>query len=403
MMLGYLLARAGVSVAVLEKHGDFLRDFRGDTVHPSTLEVMDELGLLDRLLQHKHSEVPTIAGQVGKDSVTIGNFSGVPGRCKFVALMPQWDFLNFLSDEAKRYPEFHLLMNTEATGVIQEWGRVVGVQATSADGLLEIRSDLVVATDGRHSTMRSALGVQPRDIGAPMDVLWFRISREPSDRNAVLGFIGEGAILVALNRDDYWQIAYVIAKGTLDAVRAQGLEAFHQKIERIAPFLASRVHEVKNWDDIKLLEVKIDRLEKWYRPGILFIGDAAHAMSPIGGVGINLAIQDAVATANLLAPAFCTAAPVSDDVLAKVQARREWPTVMTQRMQVLVQKRVISRVLASTTPPEHAPWPLQMLSKMPLLQRIPARIVGVGFRPEHVAPFIRRRTPPSVTPERTAP
>ena len=385
VMLGYLLARFGLEVAVLEKHGDFFRDFRGDTVHPSTLQVLDELGLLDRFLQRKHTEVERLAGHVGADTVTMANFAGVPGRSKFICLMPQWEFLNFLAEEGAKYPGFQLLMKTSATGVIQEWGRVTGVHATANGETLDIRADLVVACDGRHSTMRDALGIQPLNIGAPMDVLWFRISRKPEDSNAALGYIGAGSILVCINRDDYWQCAFVIPKGSLEELKARGLEGFRARILELVPQFADRIHEVTSWDDVKLLEVAVNRLEQWYRDGILFIGDAAHAMSPVGGVGINLAIQDAVATANILASDLPKAGPISNDVLRRVQARREWPTKMTQKLQLQIQNRIIARVLALQAPPEHAPWPMKILSKSPLLQRIPARIVGIGFRPEHVS------------------
>ena len=390
-MLGYLLARFGLQVAVLEKHGDFLRDFRGDTVHPSTLQVLDELGLLDRFLQRKHSEVHSLSGNIGRDTVTVGNFSGVPGRSKFIALMPQWDFLNFLAEEGAKYPGFQLMMNAEATNVIQESGRVTGVRVNANGEAIDLRADLVVAADGRHSTMRDALGITPLNIGAPMDALWFRISRNPKDANAVLGYVGAGSILVCLNRDDYWQCAFVIPKGSLAELKGRGLDVFRAKIVEIVPQFASRVGEIASWDDVKLLEVAVNRLEQWYRDGILFIGDAAHAMSPIGGVGINLAIQDAVATANILTSDLPKAGPISNDTLQRVQARREWPTKMTQNLQVQIQNRVVAPVLASGAPPQHAPWPLKLLDRLPLLQRIPAYIVGVGFRPEHVSPGLLDR------------
>ena len=385
MVLGYLLARYGHKVAVLEKHGDFLRDFRGDTVHPSTLQVLDELGLLDKFLAMPHTELRSLSGQVGKDRVTIANFSGVRGRAKFIALMPQWDFLNFLAAEGANYSGFNLLMRTDAVDVIQEWGRVVGVRAQSPDGPVEIRADVVVAADGRHSKMRDALHVQPESFGAPMDVLWFRISRDSSEALVPLGYVGAGAIFVTIDRGDYWQCGYVIPKGSLEQLQAGGLDALRNRIATLAPFLAAKVGEIKSLDDVKLLEVRVDRLAQWYLPGILFIGDAAHAMSPVGGVGINLAIQDAVAAANVLAPALEKAAPVPDNVLAAVQERREWPTKMTQEVQLLVQKRIIASVLALKEPPREAPLLAKLISASPLLQRIPARIVGVGFRPEHAS------------------
>ncbi len=391
MMLGYLLARAGRKVAVLEKHGDFLRDFRGDTVHPSTLDVLDDLGLLDKFLAMPHTELRSLSGRVGKDTVTIANFSGVRGRAKFIALMPQWDFLNFLASESKQYSGYNLLMRTAAVDVIQEWGRTVGVRADAPDGSVEFRADVVVACDGRHSKMRDAIGVEPQNLGAPMDVLWFRISRDPNEPLVALGYVGAGTIFVTIDRGEYWQCGYVIPKGSLEQIRDQGLDSLRTRIASLVPSLAPKVNEIKSWDDVKLLEVRIDRLAQWYRPGILFIGDAAHAMSPVGGVGINLAIQDAIATANIVAPALEKAAPVPDDVLAEVQKRREWPTKMTQAVQLTVQRRIIAAVLASKEPPQKAPWLAKLFTNVPLLQRIPAQIVGVGFRPEHPSRWLLDR------------
>ena len=391
IMLGYLLARAGHSVAVLEKHGDFLRDFRGDTVHPSTMNVLDELGLLDEFLQRPHSEIRELAGRVGADTITIASLAHVPCRKKFLTIMPQWEFLNFLTEKGRAYPEFHLLMTTEGTDVIRDGNRIVGVRADSAGGPVEIRADVAVACDGRRSTMRTAARLVPRDLGAPMDVLWMRLSKKPTDNNAALGFIGAGCILVFIDRADYWQCGFVIAKGTADQMRARGIESFRAEIARTAPFTADRVDELKSWDDIKLLSVAVDRLENWHLPGLLFIGDAAHAMSPIGGVGINLAIQDAVAAANLLAPALANAGPVGDDVLASVQRRRTFPTVMTQGLQIFLQRRVIAPVLRSQEPPKRAPLLLRILTNIPGFRSIPAYIIGIGFRPEHVTKAIIAR------------
>jgi 2-polyprenyl-6-methoxyphenol hydroxylase-like FAD-dependent oxidoreductase len=383
MMLGFLLARAGIDIAVLEKHADFLRDFRGDTIHPSTLEVMHELGLLEEFLRRPHQEISQMSGQIGDQSVMIADLTHLPTRCKFVAFMPQWDFLNFLAEHGRRLPGFGLKMETDAVDLIREGDKVVGVRATTPQGPLEIRCDLVVGADGRHSTVRAKAGLAVLDIGAPMDVLWLRVSRQAEDPRQVLGRIDAGRIFVMLDRNDYWQCAYVIPKGSVEAVRARGIEAFRASVAAIAPFLGDRVNELKSWDDIKLLTVAVDRLRDWHQPGLLCIGDAAHAMSPIGGVGINLAIQDAVATANLLTAPLQRGTPSEDD-LRRVQRRREWPTRMTQGMQVMVQNRMIGPVLATNTRPP-LPWPVKLLRAWPFLRRIPARIVGMGFRPEHVA------------------
>jgi 2-polyprenyl-6-methoxyphenol hydroxylase-like FAD-dependent oxidoreductase len=383
IVLGYLLARSGASVVVLEKHGDFLRDFRGDTVHPSTMTVLDELGLLDEFLKRPHSEIVHLSGHVGADTIEIADFSHVPAKTKFLAIMPQWDFLNFLSERARAYPGFQLMMNTAATGVIEEEGRITGIRANGPSGGFDIRADVVVACDGRSSTLRSAVGITPRDLGAPMDVFWMSLPRRSTDSNAAFGFIGAGAVLVMIDRNDYWQCGYVIAKGTADEVRARGLEAFRADIASIAPVIADRVNEIKNWDDVKLLTVEVDRLERWHLPGLLFIGDAAHAMSPIGGVGINLAVQDAIATANILSEALQRPGPVGEDVLAAVQRRRTYPTVMTQGLQVQIQRHIISRVLASKAAPKRAPLILRLLTNIPGFRLLPAYLVGIGFRPEH--------------------
>jgi 2-polyprenyl-6-methoxyphenol hydroxylase-like FAD-dependent oxidoreductase len=382
MMLGLLLARAGIDVVVLEKHGDFLRDFRGDTVHPSTMQVMHELGLLDAFLALPHSEVRSLGVQIGESFFEIADFSRLPTRCRFVAFMPQWDFLDFLAAEAKRYPTFRLLMHTEATGLLREGDRMVGVSAQGPDGALDIRAELVIAADGRHSTLRDAAGFEVVDRGAPMDILWLRLSKQASDPGQTLGRVDTGRIFIMLDRDDYWQCAFVIPKGGIDQVHARGLDAFRAEILQLAPFLRDRVHELATWDDVKLLTVTVNRLDTWYRPGLLFIGDAAHAMSPVGGVGINLAIQDAVATANILVPRMRHGAATLDDLRA-VQRRRERPTRLTQRMQIAIQNRVISSVLRGTATPK-PPWPVRILGRYPALRRLPARIVGMGFRPEHI-------------------
>jgi len=381
MMLAYLLARAGVDVLVLEKHADFLRDFRGDTIHPSTLELMYELRLLEEFLQRPHDEVRQLNGWIGESLLRLGDFTHLPTHCKFIAFMPQWDFLNFLTEQARRYPSFSLLMNTEATDLLVEDGLVTGVRAKSAQGQLEIRAGLTIAADGRHSVIRQKAGLEIINLGAPMDVLWMRISRAESDPSITLGRIDAGKFLVMLNRRMYWQCAFVIAKGSYEKLRASGLPVFRAHLAELAPFLRDRVEEIADWEQIKLLTVVVDRLKRWWRPGLLCIGDAAHAMSPVGGVGINLAIQDAVAAANILAGPLRTRA-ANDDELAGVQGRREFPTRATQRMQIAVQNNVIKRVLGSTH--IKAPWILKLVDRWPLLQRIPARLIGMGFRPEHV-------------------
>ncbi|MGH6982288.1 MAG: FAD-dependent oxidoreductase, partial [Stellaceae bacterium] len=340
-MLGYLLARAGVPVVVLEKHADFFRDFRGDTIHPSTMEVLHELGVLDAFLTRHHDPMRLVGGKIGGEYFEIADFSHLPTAAKFVAFMPQWDFLDFLAQQGKRFPTFDLRMGADATELIAEDGRVVGVRATTREGALDIRADLVVAADGRHSTIRDRAGLTPMNIGAPIDVLWLRVSRRKDDPANVLGNIDGGRVLVTLDRGDYWQCAYVIPKDSFEKTRARGLKAFRADLVAIAPYLRERVGEITDWDQVKLLTVAVDRLRLWYKPGILCIGDAAHAMSPVGGVGINLAIQDAVATANILAAPLKNGTLRTDD-LAAVQRRREWPVRMMQGLQVVIQNRVLS-------------------------------------------------------------
>ena len=382
MMLGFLLARAGVDTVVLEKHADFLRDFRGDTVHPSTLQVMDELGLLEEFLRRPHQKMRQIAGQVGTQPIVIADFSHLPAAYAFIAFMPQWDFLDFIAQQARKLPGFRLLMRAEATGLLEESGRVAGVRAETPDGPLEIRAELTVAADGRHSALRAQAGLEVEDFGAPMDVLWMRLSKRKDDPPNALGRINGGKLLVTLDRGDYWQCAYVIPKGGNDALRARGIAAFREDIAAVAPFTRDRVGELRSWEDVKLLAVQVNRLRRWHKAGFLCIGDAAHAMSPIGGVGINLAIQDAVAAANALAAPLRRGAP-SDADLAAVQRRREFPTRMTQRMQLFLQRNVIGRVLASGATPGIG-LPVRLLQAFPVLRRIPARLIGMGFRPEHV-------------------
>jgi 2-polyprenyl-6-methoxyphenol hydroxylase-like FAD-dependent oxidoreductase len=390
-MLGFLLARMDVDVVVLEKHADFLRDFRGDTIHPSTLEIMYELGVLDDFLKRPHQEVRELSGQIGSEIVKIADFSHLPTHCKFLGLMPQWDFLNFIVDQARPYPGFDLKMQTEVTDLLEEQGRVAGLRAKTPKGTLEIRADLTIGADGRHSLVRERGGLASTNLGAPMDVLWMRLSRKPADPGQTFGRFDTGRILVLIDREDYWQIAYAIPKGTADDLRQQGLPAFQEELARLAPFLLDRVSELSGWDDIKLLTVAVDRLKQWSRPGMLCIGDAAHAMSPIGGVGINLAIQDAVATANILGEKL-RQGTVTEDALRAVQRRRTFPTRATQWLQLLVQNNVIKRVLGGTgrlSPP----WPVRLMGRWSVLRRIPARVIGVGFRPEHVkTPDVRAST-----------
>jgi len=382
MMLGFLLARAGVDVVVLEKHADFFRDFRGDTVHPSTLELIYELGLLDEFLKLPHQKLETLTAQIGAEHLMMIDFRHLPTHCKYIALMPQWDFLNFLARQGSRYRTFNLRMKTEATDLIEESGRIVGLRVRTADGDLAIRADLVVGCDGRHSTMREKAGLKSDDYGAPMDVLWFRLPRRADDSADTFGHVEAGKMLVMLDRGDYWQCAYVIAKGGIEKVKAKGLEAFRGSVAEMSPFLADRIGELKSWDDIKLLSVIVDRLQKWWRPGLICIGDAAHAMSPIGGVGINMAVQDAVAAANRLA-APLKGGTVADGDLQAIEDRRTLPVRFTQWLQLTIQNRVISRVLESQQRPK-PPLLFKLFAIFPALRRIPARLLGVGIRPEHV-------------------
>jgi 2-polyprenyl-6-methoxyphenol hydroxylase-like FAD-dependent oxidoreductase len=380
MMLGLLLARAGIDTIVLEKHADFLRDFRGDTVHPSTLELMAELGLLDRFLARPHQRVEKLTARFGSRTYTVADFTRLRKTpCKFIAFMPQWHFLDFLADEAARLPSFRLLRSTEATGLVLSGGRVTGVSARDAGGPVEIRADVTFGCDGRQSIVRAAAGLAVETLGAPMDVLWFRVGRRAGAAPAFLQ-AGGGHLLICIDRGDYWQCALVIAKGGFDAQRARGLDAFRRLVGAIAPDLAPAMADVAGWDDVRLLTVAVDRLTRWSRPGLLCIGDAAHAMSPIGGVGINLALQDAVAAANLLAPVLAARAP-SGDELDAVRRRRLWPTRIVQAVQVAVQNRLISGILGGRS---DAPLPIRVAGALPAVQRALARGIGLGIRQEHV-------------------
>jgi 2-polyprenyl-6-methoxyphenol hydroxylase-like FAD-dependent oxidoreductase len=374
MMLGLLLARAGVETLVLEKHADFLRDFRGDTLHPSTLEVIAELGLLDALLELPHDRVAEIAAQFGDTPLKIADFRHLPVRCGFIAMMPQWDFLNFLATQAARYPKFKLRMNAEVTGLLVDT-KISGVKL----GDEEVPADLIIGADGRHSTVRAHAGLEVESRGAPIDVLWFRLSRKAGDPENSMGRFDPGAALVLINRRDYWQMGYVIPKGAADELRSAGLPAFRERLVRLLPWMADRAGELAHWDQLSLLTVQIDCLKQWWRPGLLCIGDAAHAMSPVGGVGINIAIQDAVAAGNLL-----RGGDFSPANLRRLQRRREWPARATQRLQILAQDRIISRVL-QTRAPLAVPLGFRLLARHAWLRRVPGRLIGMGLRPEHIA------------------
>jgi 2-polyprenyl-6-methoxyphenol hydroxylase-like FAD-dependent oxidoreductase len=383
MMLGYLLARAGVATTVLEKHGDFLRDFRGDTVHPSTLRIMDELGLLDEFLKRPHQALPVIGGWFGKEHIQLGDFRGLPPRYAFIAMMPQWEFLDFISGEAKKLPAFTLRMRASATALIESGGRVAGVRGSDAEGDFEVRADCTIGCDGRHSTLRAAAGFTIEDIGAPIDVLWFRVARDPAALDNTLARIAPGRMVVTLDRGNYWQCAFVVPKGGADALQRRPIEDFRAQVIEAAPILAPHVGDVHSWAEVKLLTVTVDRLVRWSKPGLLCIGDAAHAMSPVGGVGINLAVQDAVATANLLA-AKLRAGQVSANDLDAVRRRRLWPTKATQAAQVAIQNNVLVPVLSGSNAELHVPLPLRLVTAVPALQRLAARLLGMGVRPEHV-------------------
>jgi 2-polyprenyl-6-methoxyphenol hydroxylase-like FAD-dependent oxidoreductase len=383
MMLGYLFARAGIDTVVLEKHADFLRDFRGDTVHPSTLTVLDELGLLEEFLKRPHQRLSKLTGDFGDHRITIADFSRLNVKCPFIAFMPQWEFLNFLSGKCAAFPHFRLEMQAEVVDLLRDGGRIAGVRARTPQGPLEVRAHLTVGCDGRHSLVRGRAGLEVRGLGAPIDVLWFRAGRATASFDETFTHFEAGRALITLDRGDYWQCAYIIPKGKFDEIKKLGLETFRRNVAETAPLLRDHVADIKTWDDVKLLTVTVDRLTRWSRAGLLCIGDAAHAMSPVGGVGINLAIQDAVAAANLLAPKLLRR-DLNERDLESVRGRRLLPTRLTQALQIFIQDRVLAPVITGKNPKLKPPLPLRLLTALPWLQGIPARLVGLGFRPEHV-------------------
>jgi 2-polyprenyl-6-methoxyphenol hydroxylase-like FAD-dependent oxidoreductase len=380
-MLGYLLARSGVDVTVLEKHTDFFRDFRGDTIHPSTLELMYELGLLDKLLAIRHSEIHRASACVGDDSVTMADLSHLPTHARFVALMPQWDFLNFLSSEAARFPAFKLRMGWEATGLMQKDGTTTGVLANTPDGPAEIPATLTVGCDGRHAISRQVAHLPLLEHGVPIDVLWFRLSRHQDDPENGLGYMNYGRFLVLIDRLDYFQIAFLIPKNGFEKMQQQGLPTFQQNIAQVVPFLSDRVHEIDSWDKVKLLTVQVNRLAQWSSPGLLCIGDAAHAMSPVGGIGINIALQDAVATANILTEALQSNS-LTPHHLQHVQRYREGAVRRTQRFQTFAHG-VLDRVLRNPKP-IRLPWYMRVITSIPGFKYLTARFIGMGLQPEHI-------------------
>jgi 2-polyprenyl-6-methoxyphenol hydroxylase-like FAD-dependent oxidoreductase len=383
MMLGLLFARAGIDTIVLEKHADFLRDFRGDTIHPSTLEAMNDLGFYEEFLALPHEKAYILTGKIGGFTLPLANFSHLPTRAKFIAFMPQWHFLDFLARKAAAYRSFRLMMRADVVSLIEEDSAIKGVVAQTPQGRLEVRADLTIAADGRHSTARQAAGLIPDEIGAPMDVLWFALSRKEEDPHETFGRVEAGQFLILINRGEHWQCGYVIPKGSLSALKTGDVTTLRKTLADLAPFTADRVAEIKSWDDVKLLTVAVDRLPVWHKHGFLCIGDAAHAMSPVGGVGINIAVQDAIATANLLAAPLLQEGALPQAALANVQKHRERAVKLTQAAQVCIQNRVISRVLGSKTKVA-PPWFIRLFMYFPLLQRLPGRLIGLGVQPERV-------------------
>jgi 2-polyprenyl-6-methoxyphenol hydroxylase-like FAD-dependent oxidoreductase len=383
MVAGLLFARAGLSVTVLEKHSDFLRDFRGDTVHPSTLRIFHDLGLLDRLLERPHDKVRSIGAWVGHRKLEIADFSSFDPRWNFIAMMPQWHFLDFAAEEARRYPDFSLIMEAEAFGLVREEGRVTGVRYRAGGEERELRARLVIACDGRRSVLREEAALPLRWFGAPMDVFWFRIPKPRAAENESTGVIVPGRIMALIDRGDYWQCAFVFAKGTADEVRARGIERFRADVAAAARAIPLQVEAIASWEDVKLLTVALDRLDRWHAPGLLVIGDAAHAMSPIAGVGINVAVQDAVAAANILAGPMAEGADV-DPLLPQVQASRVPAVRLIQGFQDAAQRRVVSRLLERKEGPLEPALPLRLFNRFRWLRRLPAAFIGFGYKAERV-------------------
>ncbi len=382
LMLGFILARAGVDVTVLEKHGDFLRDFRGDTIHPSTLNVMKELDLLDEVLKLPHTQAPRLHAEIGGKDITIADFSRLPAACRFIAFMPQWEFLDFLAREASRYPNFRLVMNATVEDVIEDKGRIAGVRASTAEGPLAVRAPLTIGADGRNSIVREKAGLEVESFGNPSEVLWMKLSHQPHDPPYVMGHGGPRQGFIMVDRGDYWQCGYVVRKDTFAEIKARGLDAFRDAVAAVSPLPAERMQEVQAWDDVHLLSVRIDRLKRWWRPGLLCIGDAAHAMSPIGGFGVNLAVQDAVAAANILGPPL-RSRKLADRHLAAVEARRRFPTRATQKLQLMMRSDRRKREddgRKRSGPPAF----MRGIARWPVLAHLAGRLIGLGFRPEHV-------------------